>query len=227
MTTTPLLAEDLLLLLLDDERGSAPSGVAMQTLLGGAVLADLTLDELVEVEEKKGFWRSAKVQPTGGRADDPVLAAALALVAEKPRTAQDLVDKIGKGLQETLGQRLADRGILRRESSKVLGLFPRTRWPAADTARETELLRALSATLLADQEPDEHTRALVALLLAVDRAHKVVDRGGVPARTIKKRAKTLAEGNWASKAVKDAIEASMAASAAAVAATTAATSAST
>lgn len=225
--TEPLIAEDLLLLLLDDEKGTTSSWVSVQTVLGGAVLAELALRGLVTVEEEPSAWRSAKVHPTGGAADDPVLDGALATVAEKPRAASDLVDRLGKGLQDTLAERLAERGVLEREDSKVLGIFSRTRWPAADTERETEVRRTLAAVLLEGQEPDERTRALVALLRAVDRAHREIERGEVPAKDVKRRAHELAEGDWASKAVKGAVEASMAAVVAAMAATTAATSAST
>lgn len=223
----PLIAEDLLLLLLDDEKGTTSSWVSVQTVLGGAVLAELGLRGLVTVEEEPSAWRSAKVRATGAAADDRVLDGALATVAEKPRAASDLVDRIGKGLQDTLAERLVERGVLEREDSKVLGIFSRTRWPAADIVRETEVRRTLAAVLLEGQEPDERTRALVALLRAVDRAHQEVERGGVPAEDVKRRAKELADGDWASKAVKDAVEASMAAVVAATAATTAATSAST
>ena len=61
----------------------------------------------------------------------------------------------------------------------------------------------------------------MALLTAVDRAHKVVDRGTLPARSIKKRAKQLAEGQWASDAVKASVQASQAAVMAAVTASSA------
>ena len=222
--TGPLIAEDLLLLLLDDEKGTPSSWVGVQTVLGGAVLAELALRGLVTVEEEPSAWRSATVHATGDAADDPVLDDALATVAEKPRAASDLVDRLGRDLQDTLAERLAERGVLERKDSKVLGIFSRTRWPAADTTRETDVRRTLAAVLLEGQEPDERTRALVALLRAVDRVHHEVERGGVPAKDVKRRAKDLSDGDWASKAVKDAVEASMAA---VVAAMTAVTSAST
>ncbi|MEO9322880.1 GPP34 family phosphoprotein [Nocardioides sp. C4-1] len=226
--TTPLLAEDLLLLLLDDESGKPTGWVDLQTVLGGAVLADLALAGLVEVEEKASVWRSAKVHAVGDRVpDDAVLAGALQTVAAKERSAQDLVGRLGKDLDDTLARRLADRGILEREDSRVLGIFSRTRWPAADTTREAVVRRALTAALAHGEEPDPHTRGLVALLHAVDQAHKVVDVDGVSKRDVKRRAKELAEGDWASKAVRDAIQASVAATTAAIAATTAATTATT
>lgn len=223
-----LIAEDLLLLVLDDEKGTMSTAYPGPAL-GGAVLIELATAGAVVVEEKTSAWRSAKVQVVDGeRPADEVLAAAYDVVAEKPRSAQDLVDRLGKGLREQLADRLADRGILERRQSRVLGLFPRTRWPAVDSSHEAEVRRNLALVLVQGAEPDERTGALIALLHAIDKAHKVVDHAGMPAREVKKRAKRISEGAWAAKAVRDAISASVAATTATtVAATTAATTAAT
>ena len=63
-------------------------------------------------------------------------------------------------------------------------------------------------------EPDQRTGALIALLSAIDKAHKVVDHEGMSSRDVRKRAKQISEGAWAAKAVRDAIAASTAAIAA-------------
>ena len=220
-----LVAEDLLLLLLDDEKGVVSSMVSVSTVLGGAVLVELAMGGHVVVE-KTSAWRSAKVRPVAGSEPptDPVLVDALATITAKERAASDLVDRLGKGLRDTLADRLVERRVLERRDDKVLGLFPRTRWPAADTAHEDAVRLRLRAALVEGVDPDERTGALAALLHAVDRAHKTVDRGPVSAREVRKRAKTLAEGQWAADAVRDSIAA---ATAVTVAATVAATSAAT
>jgi hypothetical protein len=216
-----LIAEDLLLLLLDDVSGKAQTQ-QLQVALGGAVLVELALAEAVTVEEKSSMWRSAKVRPVAGAGPtDPVLTSALATVGEKERSAQDLVNRLGKGLTDTLCSRLAGRGILERQDDKVLGLFPRTRWPARDSSYEDAVRRALTVVLVDGSEPDPRTAALVALLHAIDRPHKTVAHEGVSDREVKKRAKEVAEGQWAAKAVKDAVAAAMAATTAAMVAVTA------
>jgi hypothetical protein len=150
----------------------------------------------------------------------------MARVAEKPRSAQDLVNRLGKGLKDRLLERLADRGLVHRREGKVLGLFPHTTWPATDARHEQEVRARLHDALVVGLTPDERTSALVALLVAIDHAHKVVDRGDVPARDVKRRAKAIAEGAWAADAVKDAVAAAQAAMVAAVTASVAATTAS-
>jgi hypothetical protein len=216
-----LIAEDLLLLLLDDESGK-PQTQQLQIALGGAVLVELAVEGMVEVVESESLWRSAKVHPVeGARPGDPLLQTAWETVRDKERSAQNLVEKLGKGLNETLCARLTDRGILERHDDKVLGLFPRTRWPARDTSHEEALRRALTVVLVDGGTPDPRTGALVALLHAVDRAHKTVPHPGIGDREVKKRAKEVADGQWAAKAVRDAIAAATAATMAAMTAVTA------
>ncbi|MEE3127658.1 MAG: GPP34 family phosphoprotein, partial [Actinomycetota bacterium] len=136
-----LLAEDLMLLLLDDQTGAVRQ-THLRPLLGGAVLADLALAGAVEVEEKRGVWHTAKVHPVdGARPSDALLAAAYDEVAAKPRSAQDLVNRIGKPLKDDVTERLVERGLVRREEHRVLGIFPTTRWPAEDVAHEQGVRR--------------------------------------------------------------------------------------
>jgi len=215
-----LLAEDVLLLLLDDHTGALHQS-NLAPLLGGAVLAELALDGAVEIGEKQGLLRTAKVHAVPGRRpQDPVLAGAQDVVAQQPRTAQDLVTRLGKPLRDPLCERLAERGVLRREQHRVLGLFPTTRWPTEDSAHEEAVRRRLADVLLRGLTPDPRTVALVALLSAVDRAHKVVDREGLSSGELRKRAKRLAEtmdeGDWAAAAVRDAVRAAASAVAAGV-----------
>jgi len=212
-----LLAEDLLLLLLDDEKGSLHTSYA-DTVLGGALLTELALLGAVTVAEKTSAWRTARVHAVGTTVEDPLLQESLALVAHKDRSAQDLVTRLGKGRRDALAERLVERGILRRRESRVLGMFPRRRWPTLDPSHEQAVRRSLTHVLVEGAEPDERTGALVALLAAIDRAPKVVDHEGLSSREVRKRAKRIAEGAWAAKAVRDAIAAATAATAGAVAA---------
>ena len=95
---------------------------------------------------------------------------------------------------ETLAARLVAAGLLERREDRVLGLFPRTRWPVADVAHEDDVRRRLSAALVQGLTPDERTGALVALLHAIGQAHKVVPHDGVSTSEVKRRAKEVSEG---------------------------------
>ena len=181
--------------------------------LGGAVLAELALVEAgraVREDVALAIGQGA----TGGRPtpEDPVLARASRPSARRSDPPRHSSTQLGKGLTSTLAERLAERGFLQRRDDKVLGLFPRTRWPARDNSHEESVRRALTVVLVDGGRPDPRTAALVALLHAVDRAHKTVPHDGIGSRQVRKRAKQVAEGQWAAKAVKDAIAAAAAAS---------------
>ena len=222
---TTLIAEDLVLLLLDDESGKLTNASYLDTGIGGALLVELALAETVDVVKGSGLWARAKVRPTGRSAPpDPVLAEALTVIAEKERTAQDLVGRLGKRRRDQLLDRLRERGMVEPREDRVLGLIPRRRWRAVDSTHEAGVRRELGDVLLRGVSPAERTAALISVLSALDLAHKVVDREGAPARQVRKRAKDVAEGDWAAKAVRDSIAAAQAAVAAAMVATTAAAS---
>jgi len=218
---TTLIAEDLLLLLLDDDTGKLTGTSYLDAGIGGAVLVELALAGLVEVTKGSGLWARAKVRTTNAATpSDRVLAEALELVRAKERTAQDLVPRLGKRRRDVLLVRLRERGILEERADLVLGLFPRRRWPTVDSTHEAAVRRDLGEVLIRGARPEERTAALIAVLSALDLVHKVVDREGLSAREVKKRAKEIAEGDWAAKAVRDAIIAAQAAVTAAVVAST-------
>ena len=72
--------------------------------------------------------------------------------------------------------------------------------------------------------PDERTAALAGILQALDRLAPALGLKGADARDAKRRVKDLTEGDWAAKAVRDAVQAAISAvTTASVAATSAAT----
>jgi len=221
-----LLAEDLLLLLLDDAKGTTPGlRIDVRVPLGAAVLAELAIAGAVELEPSTSRWRAPKVRAADGRPDDEVLAAAQALVGQQPRTAVDAAGRIGDGLKDRLAARLAAQGLLERQDDRVLGLFPRTRWPAGATAHEAQVRDRLRAVVLGGARPDERTVALAGILQALDRLRAVLGLDGAATREAKRNVQVLSEGDWAAKAVRDAVAAAIAS--AATTATTAAISATT
>jgi len=205
----PLIAEDLLLLLLDDEKGTAAATwVDVGTPLAAAALAELAMHGAIGLEPGS-FLSSAKLRASGRTEPDPTLARVLAVVAEKPRAVSSVVARAQKGLRDDLAQRLVGAGVLRREEDRVLGLFPRTTWPAADVQREAAVKERLRQVLVVGAEPDERTAVLAGILGSLDRVPQTLDLRGAEAREAKRRAKAIAQGDWASKAVSEAVQAMM------------------
>ncbi|MEU6248838.1 GPP34 family phosphoprotein [Glycomyces sp. NPDC047010] len=215
-----LIVEDLLLLLLDDEKGYIAGEGTLYYPLGGAVLMDLALAGDVRFEEKQGAFSTAKVHAVEGAApEDDLLADAYAVVAPKPRTVNELLILIGTKLRTRVADRLVDKGLVRRDTKKVLGLFRSTTWPAADAAHEEELRGRVKAVLVGGEEPDARTGALIALLSASGSLHQVLQYDELKWTELDRRARAVVEGQWAAEAVRNAITATNAAVAAAAAAT--------
>jgi AcrR family transcriptional regulator len=224
-----LMAEDLLLLVTDDASGrlSAPAA-QVDAGLGGANLVELTLRNKVDLSGEGDQGKPGRIivrdpSPAG----DAVLDAALEIItAHQGKKPSTVIRPLSKNLRQRLYQRLADSGVVRAEQGRILGVFPTHRWPAQDASHEAEVRRLVTQVLTQQTAPDTRTAALIALLHALRCEDKIVDPGqcGLSKRELRARAEEIAKGNWASEAVRKAIEEMVAA---VVAATTAATVATT
>src|SRR6266487_1017563 len=222
-----LMAEDLLLLVTDDASGrlSAPAA-QVDAGLGGANLVELTLRNKVDLSGEGDQGKPGRIIVSDpSPAGDAVLDAALEIIishqSKKPST---VIRPLSKNLRQSLYQRLADGGVVRAEQGRILGVFPTHRWPAQDASHEAEVRRLVTQVLTQQRAPDARTAALIALLHALRCEDKIVDprQYGLSKRELRARAEEIAKGNWASEAVRKAIEEMVAA---VVAAATVATTA--
>jgi hypothetical protein len=202
-----MLAEDLMLLLLDETDGRVLAGsTEVENALAGAVLLDLVNGSHV------GFGPDGKKLQRLSRSGDPFLDRALSRL-DKPAKPQRAVERLRHNVRNDVMQRLADRGVLRLEKRKVLGVFPTTSWVIIDPGSGERVRNEVGAVLLGRREPDARTGALISLVYAVKAVHKVVEGDR---RQLNARAKKISEGDWASAAVKDAVRAVQAAAVAAI-----------
>lgn len=204
--TDLLLAEELLLIALDDEKGTTSSMVSLDPGLAGALLLDLiAAGALVESGDE------LDVDDGAGAPSHPLLVDALGVIRAKgtPKKPKHWVDKLpGERALKPIKGRVADslvaRGVLDETRHKTLGLFPSTRYPEADPAPERELRARLRATLLQGLEPEPATARLVALLHALGLVPAAVPKD--QAKAAKARAKEIAASSAVGKAVKRAID---------------------
>lgn len=202
-----LLAEDLLLLLLDDDSGKpVVDPGALPRALAGAVLLDLAMSGVVEVATGDGEAKKGRLVLTNRTAPlDPILAHAVAqLRGSKPMRPERAIEKLDKNLREAVLGRIVERGWVHEAKGKLLGIFPTTTWPSVDASHERVVREKLRAVLVDGAAPDPRTAALVSLLAAVDAAPKVFPDAAKKA--IRKRAKEIAAGEWAGAAVRRAVE---------------------
>lgn len=220
------LYEEVLLLALDDEKGTTAFGSMYGYAVGGGMLAELLLRERLAVE---GEGRKAKVvvrnrQQTG----DPLLDEALARVQKAKRlrspagwvqaftSTRDLEVRIAKGL--------ARRGVLRSTEDEVLFFFTRKVWPALEHGPERRIRERIERAVTTDEDLDPRTIVLVTLARSTGLLAQIVDKKTLKAR--KERLDRIAKGEVAGEAARAAMEAAQAAViAATVAASVAASSA--
>lgn len=230
MRARPVLTlyEEILLLALDEEKGTAAIGGMHRNAMAGAILAELLLQGAVTVGQDKKKLVDAAPEAT---VDDPVLADCLKLVqdAKRRRRARDWVIKFAQDrhLHERTARGLVQKGVLREDKDKVLGIFPRVIFPEKDPGPEQDLRKRLHhAVFTSSPNVDERTVVVAVLAHATGLLNQVFDKKQLKDR--KQRLQKLAEGRVAGQATREAIEAMQAAVlAATIAATAAASSAAT
>lgn len=159
-------AEDVLLLLLDDEDGSfipVPDWT-VKCALSGAVLMDLALANRIDTDLKRLMVVDST--PTGDNMLDPALAQITA--DDEERDAAFWVKEIagdGDAIRETALARLVQRGILSRQDERFLWVFKSRRYPMIDGKEEREVkLRILETILSEDTIPDPRDIVLICLV---------------------------------------------------------------
>ena len=209
------LAEELLLIAYNDETGKASTGAAeLDCGLAGAVLLELALAGRIDVVDGK----VTVLDPAA--TGEPVTDSALARISHerKARKPEWWVGKLHSKLRPRVLARLTERGVLRLERHRVMGLFPVQRYPSVDPAVESAARARLDLAVVKGVEPDARTAALASLLHACGLAKRTfpdLDR-----RQLKARMKEINEGQWAGAAVRKAIQSIQAAVAASTVAAT-------
>ncbi len=223
--------EELLLLALDDRKGTTGMSAWHATAMGGAILAELALLGAVRIGEDKKKLVDAE---PGFTVADPLLAECLQLVrtAKRRRKGSDWVLKFAglKDLKNRVARGLVARGVLNEETDKVLGLFTRRKYPARDGGPEHELVTRLREAVLTDTDRVEPRTMVVAVIAqATELLPQAIDKKLL--KTRKARLKQLAEGEATrgagAAAAGEAVAAARAAQAAAMAAIIATTTATT
>ena len=201
------LPEEIMLLALQDEKGTTGMESMYPYAIGGAVLAELLMSQRLRLDSsKKKTALIASAKPLG----DPLLDDCLALVqkAKKPASAQTWVTKFAgtKNLKHRLAMRLCDKGILKADEDKVLLIFSRKIYPEINPEPEQELVERLRRAIFRDTDHlDPRTVVLVSLAKSAGLLTMVFDKKDLKAR--KDRIERIIEGDTLGTATQEAIEA--------------------
>lgn len=214
--TELLLAEEVLLVALDEESGKAGWSYSASAV-NGALLCDLIASGAVTVDERK------KVTATGTFPAHPGLREIYELVAAdgRQRRLSHWLSTLNWKFTRPDGpasRRLVADGVLRLEESKWLGLFTDNRLPEADPGPERALRERLHGVLVGGAEPDAHDALLITLLNAAHLVRPLLPEPG-DRRAGTKRAAAIAKGLKDNPVVKAQYEAAVAAAVTSIAVT--------
>lgn len=204
MSHTLTLAEEVLLLALDDEKGTLPEpngdlAVAAAVLVGLLDAGRIALggDGAVAVLDGR---------PTG----DPGLDLALARLADgKPADLKTWIQRFAEGsdLREATVERLVVAGVLERREGAFFGLGP-DRYPERYGVPEDAVVDRLARAITTDDEVDRPTRLLLSIADAAQLLPLVLDRKELKRRA--ERIEALTDGEAVGDAVRAALDEFMA-----------------
>ena len=147
---------------------------------------------------------------------DPLLDEFLGRIARSKRRSdvKTWVSRIahwGK-LKSTAAEELRRKGILRKEEGKVLGIFPRTKWPERDPRPEKALVDRLRRAIVSDSRAVEpRTAVMIGLARRADLLKNAMDKQVL--KRNKKRIEKIAKGEMVAretgKAIDDAVAAAV------------------
>jgi len=211
-TRQPLpLYEEILLLALDDDKGTTSGAGMFAMAMGGAILAELVSLQAVNLSSDK---KKTVTATASFRVDDPLLNEALQLInaAKKPRKASDWVSKFSgmKDLKNRGARQLVAKGVLTEETGTVLKVFKRTIFPEADGGPERDLIARMENAIFTDTlDVDQRTVIIVALAQATGLLSRNIAKKRLKER--KDRLKQLTSGEIVGDATKEAVAAVQAA----------------
>lgn len=163
------IAEEVLLLFLDDEKGTLIRGpdIHVELALGGAVLMDLALANRIDTDPERLFVVDRT--PMGDDVLDEVLARIVA--CEPERSTEYWLNEVREDTQALMSRlidRLVDRGVLRRVEEKILWVFETRRYPVIDDREVREVKRRVTSILFSEEIPDPRDVVIIGLVNACD-----------------------------------------------------------
>lgn len=200
------LPEQLLLLALNDERGTM-QGQSFELGAAGAVLAELLLAGRIVLDQ------ATKKHPVNvadrSSLADPILDEVLARIrtAKRPSPLATWVQRIAgtRRLRHRIADRLRYRGILGKREGRLLLVFSRQLYPTMNPAPERELVARLRQAVLTEEAVEPRTAIMIALARQLDLLRYVLSKTELKAR--KKRLQQLGELASADPAVREAVAA--------------------
>ena len=162
------LVDKMLLLALDDEKGTFVSGpFALTYGFAGAILLELSLKERIKIVDKKVVVNNLK------RIDDSFLDSYLELIrsSKKERSLKYWVQKFGnkeRSIKKEILDKLILKGILAKREQKILWVFNNDKFPTVNSKPENILRKRLYEIIEFNKMPTLDELMLISLIDTCD-----------------------------------------------------------
>jgi hypothetical protein len=210
------LHEEMLLLALDDEKGTIRASNYKYGICAG-LLGELLLEERIAIEPGSKPSKDRIVPANPKLLSDPLLDEVLRKIHEskKQRSPKEWVGRLAQmgGLRKRVGTGLVRRGVLRERNARILLLFPWTFYPILDPAPKRRLIERIRAAVEGEGDVDERTAIAVAVGSATGSLKPVFGKSLLRER--KDRISRITDEQVLAAAAKKAVEEAAAAAAAA------------
>lgn len=211
------LHQELLLMALDDEKGTIRASNSKYALSAG-LLGELLLEGRITLERGSKPSKDRIIPANPKLLSDPLLDECLRKVhdSKKPRSPKNWIAKLSQtsGLRKRVTTGLVRRGVLRERNTRILWLIPWTVYPSLDPAAKRRLVERIRAAVLGDGEIDDRTAIAVGVAASTGILKPLLGKQVVKDR--KDRIEQIIESQFIAAATKAAAD--EAAAAAAVAA---------
>lgn len=165
MATQPLIAEDLQLVLIDDETDRLRIRAKLDHMVATALLLELIMDGYIDTGvDARG--RSAVVVTAKAPPEDPLLRDVREVIAREPLPSGRVLYEVRSGTSDAVLERLIERGWVAREKRIALWI-PYTAYRVLNTQYRDETVERVHAALETDEPPAPRTAAVAAVLSAV------------------------------------------------------------
>jgi len=161
------LFEELLLIAIDDDKGTVASSVSghLPYGLAGALLAELALQEKIYID--KGRLVLADTSQSG----NDIEAEALQIIAasKKPRKVQHWINSLGSTkYARRVAERLAEKGLVTIEERRILWIIPYDAYPQQDASAKYWVKQRLRSVALGGVAPSARDVTLLSLVKSCD-----------------------------------------------------------
>lgn len=163
---TLYLHEEILLLVLNDEKGTEHWGTELyQYVLAGTIVAELLLTDRIALDaSKKKLVNVVSEEPFG----DPLLDEALTSIstAKRRKNLKAWVQKFAhiSKMKNRIADGLCQKGILKEDEGRFLLLFSRTTYPEKNPVPERALIARLRNAIFHENSTvDVRTAVLISL----------------------------------------------------------------